>query len=155
MPYTEHEFMGITQIMSESGENQNSKVWLDRLNQDPEDQEAAANLGNYYFDAGDAAQAIVYYTIALQINPSIPGVQTDLGTMYWRNGNLSYAEKNFREVIQNHPDFPTAYLNLGLLLVKGKGQYQEGRALWQTLIEKFIGHPAAARAKELLLETMQ
>ena len=147
--------MGITQIMSETGDNQDPTVWLDNLNQDPEDHGAAVNLGNYYFDKRDTAQAIVYYNIALQILPNVPGVQTDLGTMYWRNGNLSYAEKNFREVIQDHPDFPTAYLNLGLLLVKGKGQYQEGRALWQSLIEKFIGHPAAARAKELLLETMQ
>jgi len=141
--------------MSESSDNQDPTVWLDKLNQDPENHDAAVNLGNYYFDKGDSAQAIVYYNIALQILPSVPGVQTDLGTMYWRNGNLSYAEKNFREVIQEHPDFPTAYLNLGLLLVKGKGQFQEGRALWQALIEKFIGHPAAARAKELLLETMQ
>ncbi len=140
--------------MSITGENQDPTVWLENLNQDPDNHDAAVNLGNYYYDKGEAAQAIVYYTIALQIRPDVPGIQTDLGTMYWRNGNLSYAEKNFKEVIQSHPDFPTAYLNLGLLLVKGKGQKEEGRAMWQTLTEKFIGHPTSTRAKELLLDTI-
>jgi len=140
--------------MSESDENENPTRWLEILNEDAENHDAALNLGNYYYDKGEAAQAIVYYTIALQIRPDVPGIQTDLGTMYWRNGNLSQAEKSFKAVIRQHPDFPTAYLNLGLLLAKGKGQTQAGRAMWQTLTEKFIGHPTAAKAKELLLESM-
>ena len=141
--------------MSENKSLPSINNWLDDLNRDPDHLEAAVNLGNYYYDNNDAAQSIVYYTIALQINPDQPSVQTDLGTMYWRNGNVSHAEKMFRAVIAKHPNFSTAYLNLGLLLVRAKDQPQEGRALWQKIVDDFSQDPSAQRAKALLLETFQ
>ena len=58
-----------------------------RLNTNSSDIEAAITLGNIYYDVGDPAQAILYYRQALDINPDVPGVLTDMGTMYWRNND--------------------------------------------------------------------
>jgi len=128
---------------------------LIQLNLDPGDVSAAVQLGNLHFDKGDAPRAILYYQHALSLDDKQPDVRTDMGTMYWENGNLSLAELAFRKVIDNHPEFGNAYLNLGLLLVRGKNQVQEGRDLWQELINKLPEHSAVQRARQLLMESYQ
>ncbi len=124
-----------------------------RLNNDVNDVQAAVNLGNYYYDQGEAAQAIVYYRAALDVDPTLPGVRTDLGAMYWRNDNLGLAEKAFRAVIAQHHGFGQAYVNLGLLLQLGKGELQAARDIWQQLLDNYPQHDVAGRARELLQET--
>ena len=121
-----------------------------QLNNNPVDIEAAVMLGNYYYDQNNAAQSIVYYQYALNLNPNQPAVQTDLGTMYWRNGDMGIAERAFREVITRYPDFGNAYLNLGLLLARGKFQTKEARKVWQQLLDLCPDHPATGKARQLL-----
>lgn len=125
-------------------------VYIDRLNEDPTDVEAAVYLGNAFYDSNEPAQAIVYYSIALQANPEMPAVKTDLGAMYWRNGILSHAEKTFREVVHDYPDFPNAKLNLGLLLLHARGRDLEARGLFQELAENYPDDPAGQKAQEML-----
>lgn len=124
-----------------------------RLDTSLNDIEAALSLGNAYYDIGDAAQSILYYRLVLDINPELSGVRTDLGAMYWRNENISLAEQAFREVIARDPDFGQAYVNLGLLLQRAKGNLTEARAVWQQLLSKNPDHAMAAKARELLQET--
>ncbi|MDX1811827.1 MAG: tetratricopeptide repeat protein [Gammaproteobacteria bacterium] len=121
-----------------------------QLNENATDIEAAVMLGNYFYDLGDAAQAIIYYQHALNLNPNQPGVQTDMATMFWDNGDLGIAERHFREVIARYPDFANAYLNLGLLLFRGRQQLKEAALLWQELLERCPEHPAAEKARQLL-----
>ena len=49
--------------MSESKGNVSIDSWLEDLNYDPNNLEAAVNLGNYYYDNNQVAQSIVYYSI--------------------------------------------------------------------------------------------
>jgi len=128
---------------------------LIQLNSDPNDITTAVQLGNLHFDKGDAPRAVLYYQHALSLDEGQPDVRTDMGTMYWENGNVSLAELAFRKVIDNFPEFGNAYLNLGLLLVRAKNQIQEGRDLWQELINKFPTHSAVPRARQLLMESYQ
>jgi protein O-GlcNAc transferase len=121
-----------------------------QLNDNPTDIEAAVLLGNHFYDRGNPAQAIVYYQYALILNPNQPGVQTDMATMFWDNGDLGLAERHFREVVARYPDFANAYLNLGLLLFRGKQQIKEAATMWQQLLERCPEHPAAEKAKQLL-----
>ena len=121
-----------------------------QLINNPVDIGAAVMLGNYYYDHDNVAQSIVYYQYALKLNPNQPGVQTDLGTMFWKNGDLGIAERQFRDVIARYPDFGNAYLNLGLLLLRGMQQVAEARAVWSKLVECCPEQPAAAKAQEML-----
>ncbi|WP_455222805.1 tetratricopeptide repeat protein [Kaarinaea lacus] len=121
-----------------------------QLVENPTDIEAAVMLGNYFYDRGNAAQAIVFYQHALNLNPNQPGVQTDMATMFWDNGDMGIAERHFREVISRYPDFANAYLNLGLLLFRGRQQLKEAAMLWQQLLERCPEHPAAEKARQLL-----
>lgn len=124
-----------------------------RLNKDSSDIDAAIALGNIFYDQGDAGQSILYYRRALDINPDLAGVRTDLGTMYWRNDDISLAEQAFREVIARDPGFGHAYVNLGLLLLRAKNDVKEARAVWQKLLAVNPEHEVVTRARELLQET--
>ena len=124
-----------------------------RLNRDSNDIDAAIALGNIFYDRGDAAQSIDYYRRALDINPDLAGVRTDLGTMYWRNADIALAEQAFREAITRDPGFGHAYVNLGLLLLRAKNDVSEARAVWQKLLALKPEHDVATRARELLQET--
>ncbi len=124
-----------------------------RLNADINDIESAKTLGNIYFDSGDAPLAILYYLHVLELDPTLSGVRTDLGAMYWRNENLSLAEKAFRDVIASEPGFGQAHINLGLLLRHAKGNILEARTVWQQLLDINPDHEMAAKAQELLDES--
>lgn len=125
----------------------------ERLNKNINDIDAAIALGNLYYDQGDAGQSIVYYRLALDIDPALPGVRTDLGTMYWRNNDIGLAEQAFREAIKRDPGFGHAYVNLGLLLHRAKGNVIEARTVWQQLLKINPEHDMATKARELLQET--
>jgi tetratricopeptide (TPR) repeat protein len=123
------------------------------LNNNPDDVVTAAALGNLYYDSGNAALAIVYYSVALRIDPRLPDIWTDMGTMYWQNGDISLAERAYREAIRVSPGFGNAYLNLGLLYRDAKRNPAQASALWKDLVERFPKHSAAERARALLAET--
>jgi cytochrome c-type biogenesis protein CcmH/NrfG len=125
----------------------------ERLSKDSNDIEAAISLGNIFYDNGDAGQAILYCRRALDINPDLPGVRTDLGTMYWHNDDISLAEQAFRDAIARDSGFGHAYVNLGLLLHRAKDNVTEARTVWQQLLTVNPEHDVAAKARELLQET--
>jgi Flp pilus assembly protein TadD len=125
----------------------------ERLNNDVNDVEAALSLGNFYYDKGDAGQAVLYYRHVLDMDPSRSGVRTDMGAMYWRNENVSLAEQAFRQVIAQEPGFGHAYVNLGLLLQHARGDIMGARAAWQQLVDFDPDHEVADRARQLLQET--
>ena len=125
-----------------------------RLNDNPNDFEAASNLGNICYDNEEPALAIVYYRIALDINPKAHGVRTDMGTMYWQIDNVAHAEQAFRDVIKQVPGFGNAYLNLGYLLLNAKQEVKAARAVWTELITGWPKDPVADKIRGLLMETM-
>lgn len=121
-----------------------------RLNENPNDAEAAATLGNIYYDLKDAPRAILYYLVALGIDPGQPAVRTDMGTMLWQNGDVALAEQAFRRVIADHPGFGNAYLNLGHLLREARKDAAQAKEIWRTLAVEYPEDPAAAEAVRLL-----
>lgn len=121
-----------------------------QLNVNPTDAEAAAALGNHYFDEQNAPAAIVYYQISLANNPNQPGVMTDMATMYWNNQDAGLAEYFFSKVIEQQPDFGNAYINLGLLHLHVKNDAVQAKKIWQRLLDGYPEHPAVAKANELI-----
>lgn len=134
-------------------ENNTVEQLKERLNNNVNDIEAALSLGNFFYDSGDAPQAIFYYRHVLDINPGLSGVRTDMGAMYWKNEDIGLAEQAFRDVIARDPGFGHAYVNLGQLLHKAKGNITEARAVWQQLLAISPDHEVSGRARELLWET--
>ena len=125
----------------------------ERLNANPDGAdaaEAAATLGNIFYDEEDPPHAIMYYLIALEIDPDQPGTRTDMGAMLWQTGNVALAERAFRRVLAEHPDFGNAYINLGLLLEHGMGDTAQAREIWQTLVDRYPDDPSAEEARRLL-----
>ncbi|MDH5257768.1 MAG: hypothetical protein OEX07_07160 [Gammaproteobacteria bacterium] len=142
--------------MSENN-NENQDVFLKlkkRLNENPNDIEAATLLGNICYDNQEPAQAIVYYRIALDIDPSLPTVRTDMATMYWQIDNVAHAELAYRQVIEEHPGFGNAYLNLGFLLMHAKQEIKAARVVWTDLITGWPKDETAPKIRDLLMETM-
>lgn len=121
-----------------------------RLNENPNDAEAAATLGNIYYDLEDAPRAILYYLVALGIDPNQPGVRTDMGAMLWKNGDVGLAEQAFRRVIADHPGFGNAYINLGHLLREARKNTAQAKEIWRTLVTGYPDDPAVAEAIRLL-----
>ena len=150
--YWKYTLLGL--IMTDSSST-DFQILKSRLNANPQDYEAAVGLGNLYYDAHEAALAIVYYSVAIRLNPNAPEVMTDMATMYWQNGDIGLSEQTFREAINLHPEFGNAYLNLGLLLAHGKDEHKKAIAVWNELISALPEHPAAQRARQLLIELNQ
>jgi len=121
-----------------------------RLNENPNDAEAAATLGNIYYDMKDAPRAILYYLVTLGIDPDQPAVRTDMGAMLWQNGDVALAEQAFRRVIADHPGFGNAYINLGHLLREARKDTDQAREIWRTLVTNYPDDPAVAEAIRLL-----
>ena len=143
--------------MSQMEVNENEAIFLSlkkRLNTNPNDFEAASNLGNICYDNEEPAEAIVYYRIALDIEPHAYGVRTDMGTMYWQIDNIAHAEQAFRQVIEEKPGFGNAYLNLGYLLLNAKDDLTSARVVWTALIRDWPEDPASDKVRSLLMETM-
>lgn len=124
-----------------------------RLNKNINDIEAAIALGNAYYDQGEASQSIIYYRLALDIDPTRVGVRTDLGTMYWRNDDVSLAEQAFREAIARDIGFGNAYVNLGLLLHRAKNSVTDARTVWKQFLDANPEHGAVGKIRKLLQET--
>jgi len=137
--------------------NENQDIFLDlkkRLNENPNDVEAASALANICYDNQEPAQAIVYYRIALDIDPTSPSLRTDMATMYWQIDNVAHAEQEYRKVIKSHPGFGNAYLNLGFLLMHAKKEVKGARVVWTNLITGWPKDPSAPKIRDLLMETM-
>jgi len=123
-----------------------------RLNENPNDAQAAATLGNIYYDMKDAPRAILYYLTSLGIDSDQPGVRTDMGTMLWHNGDVALAEQAFRRVIAEHPYFGNAYVNLGLLLREARKDAEQAREIWSILAVEYPDDPANAEVIRLMAQ---
>lgn len=83
---------------------------------DPNNLEALRTRGNLAYDAQDFAEAEKQFTRYLEVDPTDPGVKTDLGSALLFQGNREKAKALYREVIAANPDFVQAHLNLGIAL---------------------------------------
>ncbi len=89
-----------------------------RLEDNPNDLEALVGLGNLFYDAAKYPDAIEYYSRAVELSPDDPGVISDLGVSYRRNGDSNRAIEIFRRAIKVKPDHWQSWLNISIVAMQ-------------------------------------
>jgi Tfp pilus assembly protein PilF len=99
----------------------------------PDDFTNNTNLGNFYFDHGEAKKAVEAYEAALRLRPDSVATLVNASVAYGRLGRTADAERVLRRALQLAPRNGPANFNFGLLLA-GTGRLQEAEgALRQAL----------------------
>lgn len=121
-----------------------------RVDANPNDAEALAELGNMYMDAGKYPQAIDYYERALRVRDD-PSIRTDLGISYKESGQLEKALAALQQVSAQRPDQWQPLFNQAVVLVEMK-RLDEARAIAAKL-EAMRPHDASVQKLNEALAT--
>ncbi len=97
------------------------------LSANPTFDQSALGLGRAYFSLGDSPRAALALELALKLNPRNFLARLALAKVYWREDQLEKAAPELARVVQEHPDFPEAHADYGIVLAK-QGKYREARA---------------------------
>jgi serine/threonine protein kinase/Flp pilus assembly protein TadD len=90
--------------------------------------EAHANLGNALSDKGQVEEAIAEYREAIQSKQPFSQAyfaHLGLGSALMANRQPDEAIAEYREAIRLKKDYPEAHCNLGLILLREKGEFRE------------------------------
>ncbi|MCZ7663556.1 MAG: PIN domain-containing protein [Thermoleophilia bacterium] len=125
-----------------------------RLQSNPDDVEALANLGNLASTQGEYLESVEYYRRVLQLRPSDTNVRTDMGITLLRLGHYEEAVDAFRQAIADAPDHPLAHYNLGVALAQGGDKAEAVSELREAvrLAQEGLGLVPIADAEALIAE---
>ena len=100
------------------------------------------NLGNYYLDRGDFAQAVSSYDTALKLEPRAVLAMVNESMAYARMGENKKADESLQKALQSAPDNAAANFNMGLL----KAEMNEPGQAEEYLKKAFRADPQMAQA---------
>lgn len=89
------------------------KIWLDVLKQNPRNPRAHHQVGFSLEKQGHLSEAIEYYRYALQLEPDYWEVYLKLGEAYYQQGRIEQAFESLRKAIAIQPKAPILYFRLG------------------------------------------
>lgn len=123
-----------------------------RLEKNPKDKDALMFLGNANYDINRFEQAKEYYKRYLEIDPTHPGVRTDLATSYYKTQDVDSAVRELKTVLAQIPDHESALYNLGLILRQEKHDNPGAVKVWEALLKAHPNHPKAAEVRKQIAE---
>lgn len=123
------------------------QVHLAVLKKDPRNRQAMIQIANIYYDSERFAQAIPYYTQALEVDPSDVNVRTDLGTAFWYSGKPQEAVEQFHLALKVKPAYPQTLFNLGIVRLHGLSDPEGAISAWEQLLAAHPGYPEAAKVR--------
>jgi tetratricopeptide (TPR) repeat protein len=120
-------------------------------------------MGILFWDQEESGQALssfksaaVYYERALRQDPANSSVRTDLGTMYYYQGQIqgdtgliNQAIQAWQLALSYEPDKPETLFNLGIGYV-ALDNVEQAIATWQRVIEVAPGTDSAADAQRMI-----
>ncbi|HEY6874675.1 MAG TPA: tetratricopeptide repeat protein [Geobacteraceae bacterium] len=118
--------------------------------QDPKNLQAWIQLGNDYFDTGQAQKAIYAYGMALELKPNDPNVLTDQGVMYKQAGAFDKAIANFEKAQQIDPTHLQSLYNMGVVYAEDLKQPDKAIKVWSRYLELDSTSPTAQQIKGML-----
>ncbi len=121
-----------------------------KLESNPKDAGALAELGNLYYDNNKYQLAIDAYGKALELNPNDISVRTDRGSCYWSLGQADPAIADFQKSLEVDPNHPQTLYNLGIVYLHGKNDMAGARKAWEKLLAANPNYPQRDRIQQML-----
>jgi tetratricopeptide (TPR) repeat protein len=120
------------------------------IQNDPQNEDAAIQLANTYFDAERWDDAIQWYERALKINPNNPNASTDLGVSYYYTNRPDHALAQFERSLKLDPTHTKTMLNKGIVLAFGKEDLKAAAVEWQRVVDLAPDSPEGQAARRAL-----
>jgi Tfp pilus assembly protein PilF len=118
-------------------------IYEDIVAKRPDNARAMALLADYYLRDGQTDKAREWLERSLRIEPGVPQVLNNLGSVLLRQGLFSQASEYFSQALKAQPRSLATLNNLGSALIQA-GRFDEGRAC----LEKALGiAPSSAETR--------
>jgi cytochrome c-type biogenesis protein CcmH/NrfG len=122
------------------------------VRKDPGNYQAWVQLGNDYFDLGEAQKSVEAYTKALAIKDGDPNVLTDLGVMYRQLKDFQKALAAFRRAAASSPTHPQSRMNIGVVLMHDLNDPKGAIAAWEDYLRVAPNDPNADNIRRSIEE---
>jgi tetratricopeptide (TPR) repeat protein len=140
---------------SDIGQDPTIQRYLDLIDRQEADAHQLAAFANFLADAGLLPEAMLYYSVALDLERNDPVLWVNAGTLQRRNGQLGAATSAFSRALQIDPNNALAHYNLATVYDE-QGRYDDAIAAYTVALtlDPSLGdprvNPQAANNKSLL-----
>ncbi len=124
----------------------------DIVRKDPNNYQALVQIGNDYFDLGEAQKSVDSYSKALAIKGDDPNVLTDMGVMYRQLKDFPKAVAAFRKAAALSPTHPQSRMNLGIVLMHDLDDPKGAIAVWEDYLRVAPNDPNAENIRRSIAE---
>jgi cytochrome c-type biogenesis protein CcmH/NrfG len=122
------------------------------VRKDPQNYQAWVQIGNDYFDLGEAQKSVDAYQRALAIKGDDPNVLTDMGVMYRQLKDFPKAVAAFRKAAAVGPTHPQSRMNLGVVLMHDLNDKPGAIAAWEDYLRVAPNDQNAENIRRALAE---
>jgi cytochrome c-type biogenesis protein CcmH/NrfG len=122
------------------------------VKKDPNNYQAWVQIGNDYYDLGEAQKSVDAYGRALAIKGDDPNVLTDMGVMYRQLKDFPKAVAAFRKAAAASPTHPQSRMNLGVVLMHDMNDKAGAIAAWEDYLRVAPNDPNAQNIRGALQE---
>ena len=124
----------------------------DIVKKDPRNYQALVQIGNDYFDLGEAQKSVDAYNKALAIKGDDPNVLTDMGVMYRQLKDFPKALAAFRKAAAASPTHPQSRMNIGVVLMHDLNDPKGAIAAWEDYLRVAPNDPDAENIRRSIEE---
>jgi cytochrome c-type biogenesis protein CcmH/NrfG len=124
----------------------------DIVKKDTKNYQALVQIGNDYFDLGEAQKSVDAYSKALAIKGDDPNVLTDMGVMYRQLKDFPKALAAFRKAAAASPTHTQSRMNLGVVLMHDLNDPKGAIAAWEDYLRVAPNDPNAENIRRSIEE---
>jgi cytochrome c-type biogenesis protein CcmH/NrfG len=118
------------------------------IKSDPDNAEAAEQLGETYFRADRMEEAAKWYGEAVRLDPKNIDASTQLGMSLFFTQGADPALAQFDKSLKLNPNHPRTLLSKGVVLWQGKRDLDGAAAAWRKIVDVAPGTQEAQAARQ-------